>query len=488
MSREPLFLLSPIAAMESRANVPRVLKSVDEVIAARSHNAAVGRLRHTDCLRIAQYEGHDGYWISTPNMEIIPELPQSDSSKPICYYADGMLGTFEQTNWPQKYQTLAPHAMATPANPNLLFFRFSSWPHEDGQDFTIQDTHNVLPSFSNPKAAWFHITERDFVVTDEIAHAQVGILSTEVLHRLVAAFKDVSGIWGGVAAQLEEESNLRPAAAAAELQDLIKFVLNEAQRAKYCCSILTCGNLTSFHTLLWFRQFQRHLLDMQAVVIYMKVIKPRLDNPSADFSLHTLPLRGIITSSEYLVREAFRCGVPVWWVRPLESLTTDTFIHKICLPVTSLVSFSSKRAMRHGKFQQTAPLWSQAPNDDPTAGNILLRLQKFSLTNHAVVGAVSAYDSSKVEGLEMQVNKGEKEAVEIAGPDVDVATLPHPDVSSETTSLSPASIGVYFHPHCDQTDILTHCIATGHPPMWQDNDEPFVALGTFKRCFACQVC
>ena len=135
--------------------------------------------------------------------------------------------------------------------------------------------------------------------------------------------------------------------------------------------------------------------------------------------------------------------------------------------------------MRHGKFQQTAPLWSQAPNDDPMSGNILLRLQKFSLTNHAVVGAVAAYDSSKVEGLEMQDDKGERDAVEMGGPDVDVATLSHPDVSSEATSLPSVSVGECSCHFCDQSIVLIQYIATGQTPMWKDDDDPAVPLGTF---------
>ena len=413
-------------------NQPRILKTDEEVLSAR-RAVPDGPLRATDCRRIAKYDNQPGHWVSSPNMDVIPELPERNQSERIVYFADGMLGLFEHLKWPQKYYREMPHAMAAPGNPDLLYYQPIEALQADGQDFFAQDTQRVLPSFADAKAPWFHITEKDFVVLDELPYAQVGKLRPAVLTRLQEAWMEAMTLGLGLSRKVKDAAYERDEQSRVSFTGFVDYLEAALVRMKYTYSKLHRGDLTTFHTLLWFREYQRLLLDVRAVIIYMDVIKPRLDNRSEDFSGDPLPIRGIITNNESMVRDLYRVGVPVWYVRGTESLTTDTYIHRACVCVPGGVSFSSKRGMRHGKHEQAAPVWSQAPNDDPMGGNVLFRLQKFSVTNHAIVGNVRNYDRDKVREFEEVKETSE----EIAGPDLEASCLPVCDLDDEVTSFGP---------------------------------------------------
>ena len=399
----------------------KLLKDDSDVVA--SSGSPPGRLKATDCRRIARYEGHPGHWISSPNLEFIPELPEPNSSEPLVYFADGMLGRNEHLKWPQKYYADLPHAMAAPGNPGLILSQTNEIFTPDAQDFSVQDVQGVLPAFADLGAPWFNFSQKDFVVTDEIPSAEVGGLSQKIVLRLKEAMEDTLRIWRSIAEKLADE--VVGTRESSRTEGLFDYFVSVASRLSYTVKLLARGALSTFHTLLWFREYQRLLLDLRAVIIYVDVIKPRLDDPSCDFSQLPLPLRGVITNKEVFVAELYRVGVPVWFVRRTETMTTRTFIGRVCRPVPAGVSFSSRRAMRHGKHSQTAPAWSQAPNDDPTNGNIIHRLQKFSLTNHAIVSEVTAYNHDRVRELE----QAKDEDVVMAGPDLDISAMETVDVS-----------------------------------------------------------
>lgn len=421
----------------------KTLKNVDEILAARRPNNKEP-LRATDCVRLASYDGGDEFFVSTPNMQVIPQLPEQNPSEPISYFADGMLGLYEFFKWPQKHYDEIPHAMAAPANPDLLYWQSSDFLERDTQDFFVQDSRGTLPTFKDVRLPWFHITEQHFEVSDEILKAVVGRLTWDVLVRLKEGLQEVVDLWKILAKELASAAVDRGDSALTRTQDLMSFVQGKAKRLGYAFAVLARGTLSSFHTLMWFREYQRLLLELRAIIIYMDVVKPRLDNPSVDYSQHTLPLRGVITSKVFLVQELYRVGVPVWYVRPKESLTMDTRILRVCNKVLVGVSFSSRHGMKHGKHERAAPLWSCAPNDDPTTGNILSRLQKFRVTNHALVGPVKPYDAN--EAIDLEEAGGSEGEVQIAGPDIDVQAMPPPDVDDGAQEW-PA--------HCEEVDTST---------------------------------
>ena len=140
-------------------------------------------------------------------MEVIPELPEQDISEPIGYFADGMLGLYEHLKWPQKYYRDLPHAMAAPANPDLLYFQpLREFLYPEGQTFFVQDTQRLLPPLVDPKAAWFHLTEKHFTVTDELGYAEIGTVKLEAITRLKKSFAEALENWKVVLAKLIDEA------------------------------------------------------------------------------------------------------------------------------------------------------------------------------------------------------------------------------------------------------------------------------------------
>ena len=112
---------------------PRILKTDEDVLAARRPAPPDAR-RATDCRRISKCEEMPGFWVSSPNMDVVPELPERNRSEKIVYFADGMLGSYEHFKWPQKFYRDVPHAMAAPGNPSLIYYQPVEALDLDGQD------------------------------------------------------------------------------------------------------------------------------------------------------------------------------------------------------------------------------------------------------------------------------------------------------------------------------------------------------------------
>lgn len=137
--------------------------------------------------------------------------------------------------------------------------------------------------------------------------------------------------------------------------------------------------LSSFEALQWFREAQRVLLEVQAWVLYTDVVAPRLEDPGFDARHQVLPLRGVITGQLSVVEEMYRVGVPVWWIRPLHSLTDRTVIQKVVLPINWTSYFSCRTMMVHGKFKASAPRWMDGAAVDSIGEGLSTRVRKYGL-------------------------------------------------------------------------------------------------------------
>ncbi|TCD60956.1 hypothetical protein EIP91_009252 [Steccherinum ochraceum] len=224
----------------------RILKSADEVAAQR--RVRIERT-HTalDCLCIAQYPGREDLWISSPNVPVIPQLPEVNPSEAISYYSDGMLGLHEHYKWPQKYYVDLPHAMAAPANPAFFYFSHSGISDADDQDFPVYDQHQELPTFADPSMSWYHVNYGDFDQSDEIPGAQVGSLNKPLRVRMKAALKEVFVHLKSVSSYLASEDHDAAAATQGRVHGLLNYFEVTARRLAHCCNVLVQGNLTTFH-------------------------------------------------------------------------------------------------------------------------------------------------------------------------------------------------------------------------------------------------
>ncbi|PCH34430.1 hypothetical protein WOLCODRAFT_148482 [Wolfiporia cocos MD-104 SS10] len=145
-------------------------------------------VRYTDCRVLTRYPGaiQDGndYYVSSPNINFVPQLPIHDPMREFGYFADGMLGPFELTKWPQTYDQIEPHLLATPCNPGIIA----------KLETPLVDEAHELWQYEDPQAAWFPFTHTDVQVSASVPSADVGTLRTSVVQRLQHAVMEACAV------------------------------------------------------------------------------------------------------------------------------------------------------------------------------------------------------------------------------------------------------------------------------------------------------
>ena len=349
-------------------------------------------LAHSDCLILAPFpDSNGGLWISSPNMEFVPEPPTHEDGVPFSFFADGMLGAFEHLKWPQVFDEREPHAIAVPGNPDLML-------NVKIQEFPLLDAKEILPDFEDKDIPWLAIDSKDFDVALCLPQEDVGFLTYLMHARLHTAASEViawaitvaDGMFGTVAQDVLEQEQWA--------QRRKNIVLRDADMLRRALSRLQETPMSSFDVLMWFRECQRLILALRSWLIYTLLIRPRIDDPDfADYG-NVLPLRGIFTRKESMVQTLFRCGVPVWWVRPLHTLTNHITIIRVHSPVRSAVSFSSQKVMVHGGRRLAAPSWLEANIHDNALEGFGDMLRRYSLTGKPTVQRAVAVLRADREG------------------------------------------------------------------------------------------
>ena len=154
--------------------VEELLKARQPLLEGSTHTAS-------DCLSFTIHPTLPEHFISSPNVEIVPELPPADNK--IRYFEDGMMGPLEYFKWPQEYDVKAPWAVAVPGNPDILT--------HSRQSFFIVDSLGILPKFADARAPWFHIRSTDFIVTDAFPTGEYGRLDDAIISRLRAVVTEI---------------------------------------------------------------------------------------------------------------------------------------------------------------------------------------------------------------------------------------------------------------------------------------------------------
>lgn len=172
-------------------------------------------------------------------------------------------------------------------------------------------------------------------------------------------------------------------------------IRDSAQRMQHSYSKLFAGDLTTFETMLLFREFQRTLLGLRAYINYYVVIYPRLRDPDTDYSRRTLPIRGLFTDDPLTARSLYFAGVPTYYIRPIHTLNSETIILNPATCLSARMSFSCNREMRFGKHTMTAPSWRRTPKDLGSSSSLLERIECLSVANHALVAVAQRYDAAR---------------------------------------------------------------------------------------------
>ncbi|KAH9950848.1 hypothetical protein B0H21DRAFT_819001 [Amylocystis lapponica] len=370
------------------------ISSWAELKAHRTPTAARSSLRATDCLCLSPFAANNSLlWVSSPNMSWVPEIPMLLPHEPIIYYGDGMLGKLEFMKWPQAYYDVEPHCIAAPLHRALCQIGISD-DDAQGLDFPLSDARGDLSVFNDPDIAWDIFTHHDVDLHEHQHYFEVGSLRVAFCRRLGQAVDEVERMAGE---GFEQRVNL--AASEAEVTKIMGEFAFQGERVETLRTIyeqLRATPMSTFDIKMWFREFQRVLLELRAFVIYHRVVRRRLDDSTLHQPWPVLPLRGVITQDVFTVKALFWIGVPVWYIRPRFTLTSHTIIIRIRTQIPAAGLFSTKKFMSHHGHVEETKQWLDAPQTQALRGNAQDKLRRFTQMSRVVLQPLKVYSLERV--------------------------------------------------------------------------------------------
>ena len=240
--------------------------------------------------------------ITSPNSNTIPLPPWKD--REVYARTDQRFGHNDFTLWPQFFHQDHRHLAAIPLMPSS--------------------------SFDPLALLWWNVTPDHFSPYPGSTIAGFGELSAAKFAEMDALRKQL------VARMLQHESkfsNLPPA-----LQTLYKLMNHTLLR-------LTGHPTTIVKLQFTVAEFQRYFLEVIGYLDYTKIYEPRIQNTDAKGDGIPLPPTtaltiGAFTSDPSVVKNCFKAGLPVYFIRDRESVLNDHYI-KIISVVDPIKSFSS---------------------------------------------------------------------------------------------------------------------------------------------------
>ncbi|PCH38545.1 hypothetical protein WOLCODRAFT_149481 [Wolfiporia cocos MD-104 SS10] len=175
--------------------VPRPVNSLQQFKDMVDYLAPHTPCQYSDCRVLAKLPHVGGvpnnFWVSSPNMDFVPEVPIHNSDVEFSYNADSMLGAFELFKWPASYNNAVPHAIAAPINPVLLQCQ-----HQDyamcGPPYQWQDA----------EVCFMNVTHEQFTVSGTTERSEVGQINQRTYLRLMRALREAQTVMAEVPSQV----------------------------------------------------------------------------------------------------------------------------------------------------------------------------------------------------------------------------------------------------------------------------------------------
>ena len=330
----------------------------------------------------------DQLWITSPNMWFVPEPPYHPQDRLFSYFVDGMLGKHEYLKWPQAFYNGELHSMAAPANPALFQYPRETEKYGSGPYSLPPSMPLYQGRFSDLTVTWDSLDPfRDFVPATTNGRDGEGTLSPSLARRLSCAFEEARAAATDVAnTDIVSEGPHESAHAKMVLTQAYLFHRSRINQLQRALNILSYFPMRFPDVLMWFREFQRLLLDTRGWIYWMDEVRPRLLDPDFNAPFPVLPVRGVFTSSPHLVHELFRVGVPVWFIRNLSSLASNMFVNRVKNFLSPNIYFSSSLSAK-------APTYLQGPHIGfHSTAEARMTLRKFSLLNRPIVRSSKEYN------------------------------------------------------------------------------------------------
>ncbi|KAJ6535037.1 hypothetical protein B0H19DRAFT_1271696 [Mycena capillaripes] len=237
---------------------------------------------------VVAYHGVD--YLITTLADYIPELP-STFQHDVFLRKDMRYGADDYTQWPQQ---------STPKYCHLAAVR----------------TQAAAPPAI--QIMWWNPRPEDFCT------AEVGRTVTKALGRLDEAHlhsfsSAVNEIW------LDYKAFTVETPAASTLDPLSKLVVS----LRAAMERLEAIPATFEVTMLAVRNLQRTFLECDAMLEYMRMYKPHMENPKAIVSTRPAPLIGTYTTNAGVVQELYRADIPYWYIREARSFQNQNILELV---------------------------------------------------------------------------------------------------------------------------------------------------------------
>ena len=247
-------------------------------------------------------------------MWFVPEPPYYRQDESFSYFADGMLGKYEYLKWPQAFYNGELHSMAAPANPALFqqpreTEKYGSGPYSLPPHMPLYKGY-----FSDLTVTWDSLDPlRDFASTNLGSKDPEGTLSPSLARRCSCAFEEARMAATDVAnTVIISEGVGEPVHVKAVLTQAYLFHKSTVNQLERTLNILSYFPMKFFDVLMWFREFQRLLLETRGWIYWMDVVRPRLLDPDFHAPFPVLPIRGVFTSNLNLVNELYATAAVNW--------------------------------------------------------------------------------------------------------------------------------------------------------------------------------
>lgn len=220
--------------------------------------------------------------ITTPNASYIPSPPDGESV--VFLRADLRYGLDDATLWPQQYSLKYPHLGAILRKPQDLASPFSCF--------------------------WWTPSPSHFRQSNGTGVSGLGLLVGKEIdelkeHKNVLAF-DVRDYLN------QKPSTIIAGSLTVMAHSWVRFIDIPGIFEEKCLEVT---------------EFQRNWLELKAALDYEKIYIPRMCNSTSNIVVDDR--MGCFTLQPNIAQEFFAAGLPVWWIRPIETVGPNTRIDSI---------------------------------------------------------------------------------------------------------------------------------------------------------------
>ncbi|TFK59867.1 hypothetical protein BDN72DRAFT_905464 [Pluteus cervinus] len=243
-------------------------------------------------------------FITTPNQPIIPHPPLGLRSV-ICR-VDSLYGDDDYCQWPQPFSHLHPHLACIPCS----------------------------ASSAQDECMWYRPTRADFVVASPVDHPDTGRLHSIRLTAIVTASTPVF-------TRAKAYQDAHP-----HKTSVITLISQLVQVLRHCLTRLTFVPTSFEEVTSWVRVVQRYWKEIVALLDYMEIFKPQMDDPQESFKSRAVAntIGAFVWDCDDAIH-LFHARIPFWFIQYQHALLDHNVLAVV--PLTLPDTILEMQVMAH---------------------------------------------------------------------------------------------------------------------------------------------